>query len=87
MNTAKVCIITFDGYEYMLHVDGAKLSVDYFAADYFKKHYLEYGYTVILDVESPEINDRIPVTLTPTADGRIKVVYDITLGKIDKFVL
>lgn len=83
METDKVCIIASDCFGYTLHVDGVKVSISDSSPDYFKKHYLEYGYTVILDV----IEDNIPITLTPTADRRIQVSYYTTLGQIDNFKL
>ena len=79
MDTTKICKIVYEDFSYMMYVDGTKLSINDFSADYFANHYLECGYTVVLDTERPEIENRTPTTLIPTSNRWIKMDEETTI--------
>lgn len=80
MNTTKICKIVNESGLYVMYVDQQRMLIGSGSVpEYFKNHYLEYGYTVILDTERPEVENRTPTTLIPTSNRWIKMDENTTI--------
>lgn len=50
MTKSKLCVLTNGQFSWMLQVDGQTIDFDgYYNAEYFRDHYGDLGYTVIIE--------------------------------------